>query len=66
MSRAIVSLFKLDWKAYISYNIMAVPMVASILAAFHFKQKWVVSIAVVVASANMIYYIVRMVQGTIL
>lgn len=69
MSRAIISLFFLDFTGYAYYNVMAVPVVLGILVAIHFGKKkemrtFTEVYLIAVAIINIAYYIVRLLNNS--
>jgi len=59
-TRALISLLKLDFHAYASYNIMALPILIAIFIAVHpklFKQKFWKVIVIIIAIIAFAYYL---------
>lgn len=69
MSRALISLFFLDFSGYAYYNLMALPVVLGVLVAIHFGRKkemraFTEVYLVIVAIINIAYYVVRLLNNT--
>lgn len=69
MSRALISLFFLDFSGYAYYNLMAIPVVLGVLVAIHFGRKKGMRVftevyLVIVAIINIAYYVVRLLNNT--
>jgi hypothetical protein len=67
MSRAIISLMKLDFASYFYYNAFALPVLFSIIVlAFskHFNKQFFV-FAILILILNFIYYIYRLIYAAI-
>lgn len=69
MSRAIMSLFFLDFSGYAYYNLMAIPVVLGVLVAIHFGKRKEMRVftelyLVAVAITNIAYYAMRIINNT--
>lgn len=69
MSRALISLFFLDFSGYAYYNLMAIPVVIGVLVAIHFGKRKEMRVftevyLVVVAIINIAYYVIRLLNNT--
>lgn len=69
MSRALISLFFLDFSGYAYYNLMAIPVVLGIFVAIHFGKRKEMRVftevyLVVVAIINIAYYVIRLLNNT--
>lgn len=69
MSRALISLFFLDFSGYAYYNLMAIPVIFGVLVAIHFGKRKEMRVftevyLVVVAIINIAYYVIRLLNNT--
>ncbi len=70
MTRSFVALLQLDFSASLHYNPMTIPMILTLLFAFHrplFTMKKKTSDAILIAAALLIFvvYIIRVLSGNI-
>ena len=69
MTRAILSLIRLDFALYTRYNAMAVPMLLAVAVALldksFGKKLWKKLFLYTVLGANFIYYLARLILGVI-
>lgn len=64
MTRATLSLFRGDIKGYVSYNVMALPVLVAILLLVHAKKlkhkKTAFIIGAIILLINLVYYAIRL------
>ena len=59
MSRAIISLLKLDFIKYCYYNLMALPVLVSLFIILMSGSKKYITISYIILILNFIYYFIR-------
>ena len=64
VTRALISLFKLDVEEYVRYNIMALPLVLALVIAMRFnsfrRKRAALVVVISILTVNLIYYLIRL------